>query len=335
MNNSISIIVTAYNAEQTINRCIDSLLRQLDVDNYQIIVLNDGSSDKTLEYLTSYKDNPKVRVIDKQNTGASDSRNVGLKLVNTEYVTFTDADDYVDNNYLSTMLDQYNKVSKCDLAICGYQKEDTNGKITMVGTGQKSILSREEALHDILISYGFEGYLVNKLFKTQIIRDNNLCFDKNISLSEDLLFCIQYLLRCRKVSLDPKPVYHYIRYEDSQLHKNQIGASFNMSATKILDTFDQIQRIIPDNYPKVQSAVKARKCWFAVALWRAIEAAPNRREISIEKVQELKVIAKKYRADFMKNDVLPSRDRVIYWINWFFPKGLAFVWNLAGLRDHS
>lgn len=335
MTNSISIIVTAYNAEQTISRCIDSLLKQSSVKNYQIIVLNDGSTDRTLEKLASYSSNPKVRIINKDNTGASDSRNAGLKIVKTKYVTFTDADDYVDDTYLSTLLSQYERDPQCDLAICGYQKENIDGQVTMIGTGENGILTQEQALHDILVSYGFEGYLVNKLFKTQIVRENNLNFDKNITLSEDLLFCIQYLLKCKKISYNPKPVYHYIRYENSQLHKNQIGAPFNMNAISILDTFSKIQQLIPKNYPQVKCAVNARKCWFAVALWRAIEAAPNRREVSKEVLQNLKEIAKKYRTDFMQNDVLPPRDKIIYWANWFFPRGLAILWNLAGLHDHS
>lgn len=335
MDNSISVIVTAYNAEQTINRCIDSLLSQSNVENYQIIVLNDGSSDRTLEKLVSYSENPNVKVVSKENTGASDSRNIGLKLVNTKYVTFADADDYVDDTYLSTMLDQYEKEPKCDLAICGYQKENTDGQVIMIGKGQKGILEQEQALHDILVSYGFEGYLVNKLFKTQVIKEYDLKFDKNVTLSEDLLFCIQYLLKCKKISFNPRPVYHYIRYENSQLHKNQIGAPFNTSAISILDTFDKIQQLIPETYPQVKCAVNARKCWFAVTLWRAIEAAPNRRKVSKNLLQNLRKIAKKYRTDFMQNDVLPPRDKIIYWANWFFPRGLAILWNFAGLHDHS
>lgn len=335
MNNSISIIVTAYNAEQTIDRCIDSLLKQTGVKDYQIIIINDGSSDKTLEHLAKYKEDPKVKVIDKENTGASDSRNVGLRLVDTKYVTFTDADDYVDDAYLSTMLTQYSEVPQCDLAICGYQKENVDGQVTMIGTGKKGILSQKQALHDILISYGFEGYLVNKLFKTKIIKDNNLCFDKNIKLSEDLLFCIQYLLECRKVSFDPKPVYHYIRYENSQLHSHQIGNIFSESSISILDTCSKIRKIIPEQYTCVISAVNARTCWFAVTLLRSIEAAPNRSEVNKKIIRNLRKTAQKYQSDFMKNNVLPQRDKIIYWINWLFPRTLGTVWRFLKLRDHS
>lgn len=335
MNNSISIIVTAYNAEQTIDRCIDSLLKQTGVKDYQIIIINDGSSDKTLEHLAKYKEDPKVKVIDKENTGASDSRNVGLRLVDTKYVTFTDADDYVDDTYLSTMLTQYSEVPQCDLAICGYQKENVDGQVTMIGTGKKGILSQKQALHDILISYGFEGYLVNKLFKTKIIKDNNLCFDKNIKLSEDLLFCIQYLLECRKVSFDPKPVYHYIRYENSQLHSHQIGSIFSESTISILDTCSKIRKIIPEQYTCVISAVNARTCWFAVTLLRSIEAAPNRSEVNKKIIRNLRKTAQKYQSDFMKNNVLPQRDKIIYWINWLFPRTLGTVWRFLKLRDHS
>ncbi len=332
---SVAVIIAAYNAEKTIDKCIASLLNQVKVKNYQIIIVNDGSTDATLDRLNRYRSDSKVNIINKNNTGASDSRNEALKQVTTDFVTFVDADDYVEKDYLYTLIKQYKEHPECDLTICGYQKEQVDGAVTMIGQGQRSILNQEQAFHDIFISYNFEGYLVNKLFKVNIIKDNNLWIDKDITLSEDLLFCCEYLNHCQKVSIDPKPVYHYVRYENSQLHSHQIGYPFDYKAMTILDTFTKISKTIPSNYPNVVLNVNARRCWFAVSLLRSIEAAPNRKEVNKNTIIFLRSIAKKYRSDFMKNDVLPPRDKIIYWVNWFFPKTFAKIWNLLGLRDHS
>lgn len=334
-NKSITVIITAYNAAKTIDRCLKSLLSQVKINDYKIIVVNDGSSDDTLEYLNKYKSNPQIYILNKKNTGASDSRNCGLRLVNTKFVTFVDADDYVDNNYLYIMLKQYEDNKNCDLAICGYQKEEIDGKIIMLCKGEKAKLNQQKAYHDLFISYNFEGYLVNKLFRVDIIKNNNLCVDKDVTLSEDLLFCCQYLKYCQQICFDPTPVYHYVRYEDSQLHRHQIGSSFDKSTLGILDTFSKIEKEIPKEYDDVNINVNARACWFAVTLLRSIYAAPNRKDVDGKTILFLREIVRKYRKDFMKNDVLPSRDKLIYWINWFFPGLFAKIWNVLKLRDHS
>lgn len=334
-NDSISVIIAAYNAEDTIDKCLVSILKQKNVDHYQIIIVNDGSTDNTLERLSKYRSNTKVSIINKKNTGASDSRNVALKQVNTDFVTFVDADDYVADDYLDTLLNQYFQLPDCDLAICGYQKELANGQITMIGNGEKAILNQEEAFHNIFISYNFEGYLVNKLFKVSIIKANNLWLDKEAKFSEDLLFCCNYLNYCQKISFNPKPVYHYVYYANSQLHSHRIGSPFDNNAISILDTFSKIRRTVPLKYTKEISDVNARVCWFAVTLLRSIAAAPNRNEIDKKTIDSLRKIAKKYRKDFMRNDVLPPRDKIIYWVNWFFPRTLGKIWNLLDLRDHS
>lgn len=335
INDSISVIITAYNAEKTIDKCMISLLNQVNINYYKIIIVNDGSIDNTLNCLKKYKSNSNVMVIDKKNTGASDSRNVALKLVSTDYVTFVDADDYVETDYLYTLAKQYIYNPDCELAICGYQKELANGKITMTSKGKKMILNQGKAFHDIFISYNFEGYLVNKLFKVEIIKDNNLLIDKGVTLSEDLLFCCEYLNFCKKISYDPKPVYHYIRYENSQLHSHQIGSPFDNSAMDILNTFSKIRKVVPQKYGDIISIVNARTCWFAVTLLRSIEAAPNRKNVDKKTIHYLRSVAKRYRSDFMKNDVLPQRDKIIYWINWLFPQMLGRIWKSLGLRDHS
>ncbi|HIS89068.1 glycosyltransferase [Limosilactobacillus reuteri] len=335
MEEKINIIIPAFNAINTIDRCLYSLLNQTTEEKYRIIVLNDGSTDGTLNKLLEYKDDNRVEVVNKSNTGASDTRNRGLELANSEYVTFIDADDYVEKDYLELLLDQYKK-QQCDLSIVGYCKEEKNGIVRFKGLGTKQNLSREEALHDIFISTGYEGYLWNKLFKLSIIRENKISFDNGIKIAEDLLFCCKYLSHCSRISLNPEVKYHYIVNSDSQINSNKYGSDFKKESLDVLKTYSLIKLIVePMNYPKVVSAINASILWSSTSILRNIYLAPNKKEISPKLMDELRNNQKKYRYDFLKNDILPSRDKIIYWLNYYFPSFFAFFWRKLNLKGNG
>ena len=102
----ISIIITAYNAEKTIERCLNSILEN-EYNDYEIILVNDGSKDKT-EKIVELFATDKIKYFSKKNTGVADSRNYGIEKAKGEYITFVDSDDYVNNNYFEN-LDKYMK----------------------------------------------------------------------------------------------------------------------------------------------------------------------------------------------------------------------------------
>ena len=96
MNSKISVIIPAYNAEKTIERCLNSVTEQ-SYTNLEIIVVDDGSKDRTLSILNAAaKNDRRIKVISKKNGGAASARNQGLKIVSGEFITFLDADDYID-----------------------------------------------------------------------------------------------------------------------------------------------------------------------------------------------------------------------------------------------
>ena len=102
----ISIIVTAYNAEKTIERCLNSILNNK-YDDYEIIIVNDGSTDKTEEIVQLFA-SEKIRYYYEENKGVSSARNLGLKESKGEYITFVDSDDYVANNYFEGLEEYIN-----------------------------------------------------------------------------------------------------------------------------------------------------------------------------------------------------------------------------------
>lgn len=97
-NGKISVIIPAYNAEKTIERCLNSVIEQ-SYTNVEVIVVDDGSKDRTLSIANEVaKNDSRVKVISKQNGGAASARNVGIKLASGEFITFLDADDYIEKD---------------------------------------------------------------------------------------------------------------------------------------------------------------------------------------------------------------------------------------------
>lgn len=120
-NPTVSVIIPVYNAQEGIKQCLDSLLNQSFTD-FEIILLNDGSTDNSLEVIKKYAaDNDFIRVIDKENEGVAKTRNKGIQLANGKYIVFIDNDDFVDSDYLERF---YNEIDQeqLDIVLGGYKR---------------------------------------------------------------------------------------------------------------------------------------------------------------------------------------------------------------------
>ena len=135
-NPTVSVIIPVYNAQEGIRQCIDSLLNQSFTD-FEIILINDGSTDNSLEVIKEYADaNDFIRVIDKENEGVAKTRNKGIQLAKGKYVVFIDNDDFVDSDYLERFYNEIDQV-QLDIVLGGYKrvnqemktlfKQDLNG----------------------------------------------------------------------------------------------------------------------------------------------------------------------------------------------------------------
>ena len=202
----ISVIVPVYNSEQTLHRCIDSILGQT-YRNFELLLINDGSKDRSGEICDEYarKDN-RVKVFHKENGGVSSARNVGLDNARGEWITFCDSDDHVSKEWLSNMLDND---TGCDLVVQGFstpmENEPLNGDINHFCVYSGPI---KDGLI-LLLQRHILGYLWVKLFKTSIIRNHHIKFDKNIFLQEDELFILSYAKYCNSMTAIEKIGYFY------------------------------------------------------------------------------------------------------------------------------
>ena len=120
-NPLISVIVTTYNNEKYIKACLDSLVAQTFQD-FEIVVIDDGSTDQTSKVLNQYSANSRLKIHHQPNAGVSAARNQGLKLSRGKFVCFVDSDDYVAKNYLEKLVAPLLQDSTIDISVCGYQE---------------------------------------------------------------------------------------------------------------------------------------------------------------------------------------------------------------------
>lgn len=206
----VSIIVPVYNGEKVIERCIRSLVGQT-YENIEIIVLNDGSKDHTMQILNKYeKLDSRVRVIDKPNSGVSDTRNQGLQLATGDYVQFVDSDDWLPNDATQQLVEGMQQ--NCEMVICDYNRVVDNNIIVKGHIPEEGPISRTEfALYMMKAPANYYyGVLWNKMFRMDIIRKNELDFPQEIDWCEDLRFNLEYLQYVKQVYVLQKPLYYYV-----------------------------------------------------------------------------------------------------------------------------
>lgn len=202
----VSIIVPVYNSGKYLKKCLDSILSQ-SFSDFELLLVDDGSEDSSGTVCDEYESkDARVKVFHKANGGVSSARNLGLEKAKGEFVSFIDSDDWIDLDYLSVLL----AGKDCDLSVCNYRVEDSDIKWE---------ISVDEGFQDkgsiaVLLDGGrFEGcsFLgpVCKLFRREIIMDNNIRFKENIYSGEDSLFVLEYFCHIDNYYGSDKKTYHY------------------------------------------------------------------------------------------------------------------------------
>ena len=213
---TISIIIPVYNASQYLSNCIDSIISQTYQD-IELILIDDGSTDNSGEICDSYaKEDSKIIVQHKLNGGVSSARNLGLSIARGEYITFVDSDDYLKKDYLKNLLNASLKYD-ADLVQAGFQKctescvEEV--KCTSIDFATSSI---DEILKHL------RGFCCSKLFRNSVIRENQLTFDEELTLAEDLCFVLKYCEFAKRIAFIHNTDYCYLTNQNSassKLHK--------------------------------------------------------------------------------------------------------------------
>ena len=200
----VSIILCLYNEEKYLSKAIDSVLAQT-YSNFELIIVNDGSTDGSLKILREYeKNDPRVTVIDQENKGVSVARNVGIELAlqsKCEFITFMDSDDYLE-------LDTYEKA---------YKKAISSGADVVVwGRDYFKVVDGEEAVIRS-VDYGsglnqktrYKTFVWDKLYKKDLIEQNGFRFKPGMSYAEDALFNKEVFKKLKRLNFIPGTFHHH------------------------------------------------------------------------------------------------------------------------------
>lgn len=206
MEDLVSVIVPVYNAEKTLERCVNSILQQV-YKQIEVICVDDGSRDKSLSILNKCKVlDKRVKVIAKANEGVSAARNEGIKASEGKYILFVDSDDYIEKNMI---LDLYHEIkkSRADIAIEGYREINHESFIEVYD--YRNCIEKKDFLLKCIQNTG--GVVCSKLYTAAVIKENNIFFRKDLSLSEDLIFALECMKRAKRLIQIEQADYVYDR----------------------------------------------------------------------------------------------------------------------------
>ena len=218
MNNYplISLIIPCYNAEQTLEKCLHSVIQQSYI-NLEIIIVDDGSADYTSKIYEKFQSNDeRIKTIRQDNYGVSRARNNGVKAATGDYICFVDSDDWVEKDYCSEL---YNLLftENADIAIVEASYEDESGKVIFNKPISKDkVFNGRKALMLLLEDEVIQSHPWGKLYKANFLKD--VSFPENLKCFEDYSTLFKIFDKAVKVVRSNKKLYHYIQHEDSLSH---------------------------------------------------------------------------------------------------------------------
>lgn len=249
-NKLISIVIPMYNAQNYIVKLLECLRNQT-YKNLEIVIINDGSTDNSLQLVNECikKDN-RIKVISIPNGGVSNARNLGIENTTGEYITFLDADDYIEYDMYEKIMQKIND-ENVDIIRSNFVKEDTNGNL--MSTGEILDLSNK-VLDNSLIKEKLLPYIFDNLIptytplifaKSELIK-NKLKFRTDIHMMEDLIFCLELFFSVSKIYFYDFKCYHYVyNMSSSSKTRKNLMRNFNdtIKVVSILEEFLNKQEI--------------------------------------------------------------------------------------------
>ena len=216
MQPMVSIIVPIYNAEQYLRRCVDSILNQ-EYTDYELLLVNDGSTDASGDICEEYGDqDPRVIVIQKENTGVSDSRNRALDRARGKYLQFLDSDDWITPDATRLFVRAAEEYG-CDMVISDFYRVVGERLSPKGDIEEEGVLTREEFAAHMMENPAdfYYGVLWNKLYRRDIVEEHNLRMDTDINWCEDFMFNLEYIRYAKVFYALHAPIYYYVKRKGS------------------------------------------------------------------------------------------------------------------------
>lgn len=234
----VSVVIPAYNAEKTIERAVMSLEQQT-YKNIEIIIINDGSKDETDNIcLRLAERDSRIQYYPIENGGVSNARNTGISHCNGDYIAFIDSDDKMEPTMIEKMVSFIDDT--VDLVCCGYKVTGADDEVLFEQAPLPMNKSKSEAYSAVenLQSYKCMNTLWNKLFKSSVIKENQIKMDVSVSMGEDLLFVLNYLrYMTGAIVVIPDTDYRYA------LSPNGLQANFDNGLNLRIEQLNEIKQL--------------------------------------------------------------------------------------------
>ncbi len=297
INELISVIIPVYNNENYLDKCIESVVNQT-YKNLEIILVDDGSTDNSPKLCDEWaKNDSRIKVIHKDNTGVSDSRNIALDIVKGDYITFVDSDDYVDNDYIESMLKAAEE-TESDIAVSGFYFDFTDGTSEELNSDY-CIFNKNDLLKSYLMDL-IRPEACAKLIKRSIIAD--IRFEINVHYAEDFLFNYNILKNASRLVNIGEPKYHYLQ------------ESGNSSTTALItsnraESYKVFERVLKEcsEFNELYSASVWR---FTVAVFAILTRVMQDEEFLNEYFDDISNCIIKYRKDILINKYIRKKHKL-------------------------
>ena len=324
----VSVIIPAYNVEKYIGECLDSIIFQT-YKNIEIIVVNDGSKDNTLSIIRDYskKDN-RIIIIDKQNTGVSDTRNCGINKAKGVYIVFVDGDDYLANDYITYMLSLIDK-NDYDFAFslnCFTNKCEKQEKII-----HNKTLSSEEATAILLSPRVIVGCW-NKIYKREFLNKNSIRFLPELRYGEGLQFITHVTLSTNKIMCSNRKVYYYRRN-----NTNSACSSFNINNIYNGEhSLEVVKKALPNNSEIIDNMFELHHKMYCLGALVKVKSNGLEEKYSYDCKRWFKNI-KSNILKFILNPNIPTYRRLLLLGSCTFPNLITrlYVWRQKRIFNNS
>ncbi|MDO4490932.1 MAG: glycosyltransferase family 2 protein [Lachnospiraceae bacterium] len=239
MQPSVSLIVPVYNAQDTLCRCVDSVLHQRYTD-FELLIIDDGSTDNSPALCDQYATDPRVRVFHQKNAGVSAARNLALSKAQGQYIQFLDSDDWITPD-ATLMLLRTAETHSADLVISDFYRV-IGERVSIKGDiEEEGVMSREEYASRMMDNPAdfYYGVLWNKLYRREIIQKHHLQMDEEINWCEDFLFNLEYIRYAQRFCALNIPIYYYVKTKGSLVSQANLSKTIRTKLT----TFEYYNRL--------------------------------------------------------------------------------------------
>lgn len=286
-NDLVSILIPAYNVEDYIEDCLKSVIKQ-SYENTEIIIVNDGSTDRTLDICKKYcKKDKRIVIINKKNGGVSEARNVALSKCNGNYIAFVDSDDVIDGDYINRLMCAIVD-NNADVACCGYKKIKKISAIAKKAryrNHQNKTFNNIEALESLLYQKELDTSLWDKIIKKSCFRGIKF---NDVKIFEDLDVMYKIFGNSKKIVYVDDELYYY-RIRPESLTNKKISED-NL---KVLDIVLTMKKNIVKKYPSLEGACNSRLLAVYFYFIRKNNKKDDLYKECVAKIKELRKIVEK------------------------------------------